>query len=128
METWAKLWPTPRSSANENRTTKPAPSHGKTHGRVLAGEAGAWATPTVRDYKDGFSGDCPMETNSRLGLQAPRMVAGGDDTLQPVALNPQFVEALMGLPIGWTDCAASATESFRSWFRVHSGLLQRVLR
>lgn len=33
------LWPTPRASWNENRTRKPAPSHGKTHGRLLAGEA-----------------------------------------------------------------------------------------
>jgi hypothetical protein len=24
-------------------------------------------------------------------------------------LNPEFVEAMMGLPIGWTDCASSAT-------------------
>lgn len=26
-------------------------------------------------------------------------------------LNPPWVEALMGLPIGWTDCACSAMES-----------------
>jgi hypothetical protein len=25
-------------------------------------------------------------------------------------LNPQFVEVMMGLPIGWTDCASSETE------------------
>ena len=40
-------WPTPRSSANENRTTRHAPSHGKTHGRTLAGEAAQWLTPNV---------------------------------------------------------------------------------
>jgi site-specific DNA-cytosine methylase len=33
-----RMWPTPRSSWNENRTTQPAPSHGNGHGRVLAGE------------------------------------------------------------------------------------------
>ena len=36
---------TPRSSPNENRTTKPAPSHGKTHGRVLAWEVAGQADP-----------------------------------------------------------------------------------
>lgn len=47
----AEDWPTPRASANENRTTKPAPSHGKGHGRVLAGEAAAWPTPNASDGK-----------------------------------------------------------------------------
>jgi hypothetical protein len=30
---------------------------------------------------------------------------------RPALLNPDWVEALMGLPAGWTDCASSATES-----------------
>lgn len=46
----ARMWPTPRSSANENRTTKAAPTHGKSHGRVLAAEASAWPTPCARDH------------------------------------------------------------------------------
>ena len=36
----AMMWPTPRSSPNENRTTHNAPSHGVSHGKTLAGEAG----------------------------------------------------------------------------------------
>lgn len=32
-------------------------------------------------------------------------------TQQRGPLNPQFVEVMMGLPIGWTDCASLATES-----------------
>lgn len=44
----------------------------------------------------------------------------GRQGLAGLVLNPQFVEALMGWPIGWTDCAPLATESFRSWQRVHS--------
>lgn len=48
----AKMWPTPRSSANENRTTRPAPSHGNGHGSTLAGEAAAfWPTVSARDWK-----------------------------------------------------------------------------
>jgi hypothetical protein len=29
----------------------------------------------------------------------------------PGLLNPDWVEALMGLPAGWTACGSSATES-----------------
>ena len=44
----AETWPTPRASPNENRTTKPAPSHEDgTHGRNLAAETAAWPTPRV---------------------------------------------------------------------------------
>lgn len=51
-----KHWPTPRASANENRTTRNAPSHGNGHGKTLAGEViemeSAWPTPSARDWKD----------------------------------------------------------------------------
>lgn len=76
LENVAKLmWPTPRSSPNENRTTRPTPSHlNGTHGRNLAGEAtgGMWATPTTRDWKDGVDPSGVVPTNSLLGRQAPR--------------------------------------------------------
>lgn len=52
-------WATPRSSASENRTTRNAPTHGKTHGLVLAGQAGQWQTPRsheVGDYQDQVDG------------------------------------------------------------------------
>lgn len=35
------------------------------------------------------------------------------------ALNPPWVEWLMGWPIGWTDCAPLATDKFRQWFDSH---------
>jgi hypothetical protein len=52
----AAQWPTPRASENENRTTRSAPTHGETHGAVLAGVAGDmmaqnWPTPAARDHK-----------------------------------------------------------------------------
>jgi hypothetical protein len=42
-----RQWPTPRASANENRTTRNAPSHGNGHGKTLAGEVMEWPTPTA---------------------------------------------------------------------------------
>lgn len=34
-------------------------------------------------------------------------------------LNPTWVEWLMGWPIGWTDIAASATDKYQQWRRLH---------
>lgn len=65
------MWPTPRASMNENRTTQDAPSHGITHGRTLAGTA---------SHHD------------------PTTTTGGSNGM---VLNPAFVAALMGLPDGW---------------------------
>jgi len=33
--------------------------------------------------------------------------------------NPQWIEWLMGWPIDWTDCAASATDKFQQWCNSH---------
>jgi hypothetical protein len=35
-------------------------------------------------------------------------------------LNPEWVEWLMGWPIGWTDLRPLATDRFQSWLREHS--------
>ena len=93
----AKMWPTPRASENENRTTKPAPSHGVTHGRTLAGEAQAHGRPTRTTATDGNDGEPKAD------------------------LNPRFVAALMGVPWDWLNpCTSVGTDSFHEWLRLHS--------
>lgn len=99
-----RLLPTPRASANENRQTKPSPSQlaGK-HGRSLAAEVsdltrdGLLTTPTADD------------TGKRTG----RYAQGGPALSSQLGgkLNPSFVEAMMGFPIGWTDLEPSETPS-----------------
>ena len=37
-------------------------------------------------------------------------------------LNPAFVEALMGLPIGWTGSEDLGTPSFQKWLREHGAI------
>lgn len=65
-------------------------------------------TPTCQDAKN-------RNTLSQLRRNSPPLcaVVGG-------TLNPQWVEWLMGWPIGWTDCDASATDRFRAWQQGHS--------
>jgi len=37
------------------------------------------------------------------------------------ALNPEWVEWLMGWPLGWTDLGRLGTGRFREWLRLHGG-------
>lgn len=77
---------------------------------LLAEQAKLWCTPMSRDRKDGAPTDA-VPTNGHLFRQAPRMQMAGENGSQPVVLNPLFVETLMGFPLGWTDCGASAMPS-----------------
>jgi len=125
LDQQARHWPTPRASANENRTTRNAPSHGKTHGKTLAGEAGSWPTPAASVANDRETPETwearamrlKAKHNNSNGAGKPLTVAacqfpfslqvretpGGqrysDRTRR---LNPRFVELLMGMPPSWT--------------------------
>jgi hypothetical protein len=102
---------------------------------LLPGQAEHWATPSSMDYKDS-AGMAISATNpdgtarrrlDRLGRQALQSAISGLQSLPPTRrLNPRFVEWLMGLPLGWTDYAHSATESFRLWLHTHTELLARL--
>jgi DNA (cytosine-5)-methyltransferase 1 len=45
---------------------------------------------------------------------APKEQAGG-------TLNPTWVEWLMGWPLEWTACDASATDKYQQWRQQHGG-------
>jgi site-specific DNA-cytosine methylase len=88
------LWPTPNS-----RDWKGAPGQGcwerGGHQSSLPREVKMWATCTSRDYKD--TGDCTnVPTNGLLGRMVHPSKSEG-------SLNPDWVEILMGLPIGYTN-------------------------
>ena len=112
------LWPTPRASANENRQTMLTPSQlAGTHGLSLCAVVNTlakWPTPTCHNAKEQDSPSEALRNTPTLCSQA----RGGDKT-QPRHLNPAWVEWLMGWPLGWTDCAASATDKFQQWQHSH---------
>ena len=65
-----------------------------------------WPTPTSRDWKDGSAQACKnVPANCLLG----REVHSRENYQTSGALNPTWVEWLMGFPIGWTDLSSSAT-------------------
>jgi hypothetical protein len=98
----AKMWPTPKASAAGPDFA--AMKRGKS---ISLQTAVMLPTPTVQDATNN-GGKRQYQQNS-LPLNA---IAGG-------ALNPTWVEWLMGWPLGWTDCGASATDRFREWCSAH---------
>jgi hypothetical protein len=93
-----KMWPTP-ARADGVRGSK---TYMRGNPTLLG--AALMPTPTARDYR--HPGRSRMErTGSTAGECLPQVVGG--------ALNPMWVEWLMGFPLGWTDCGASATLSSR---------------
>lgn len=90
-----QVWPTPTQDSSKDRKRKYAQG-----GMPLSMAARIWPTPTVsmakgatlKDRKDG------RKRNDRLDYA----VAQEDGTTQNGQLNPEFVEWLMGYPIGWT--------------------------
>jgi hypothetical protein len=99
LVTVAKIWPTPTTLTGGARKTTP-----KHEGGVDLSEASAC-----------FHQDL---TTSTVGVNF------SDGTPR---LNPRFVEMLMGLPLGWTDSAHVATESYRWWRLTHSAALRALL-
>jgi hypothetical protein len=87
----ARLWPTPSVCGNYNRVGVSPKS-----GDGLATAVSEWATPTAHPRT-------PSPRKVHHGEQLANQVAerGGDAT-QPKTLNPEWVEWLMGWPIGWT--------------------------
>jgi len=105
------MWPTPRAG---NPGSRPNGKGGKILSEeVLIAEGirkrgETFATPQARDFRTGQQSrwENPERTrnlNDQIGGQ----------------LNPTWVEWLMGWPLGWTDCAVSATDKFRLWLNSH---------
>ena len=123
----AKMWPTPnvvedRGSpevwqARRERLKAANPALGDLHlGLSIA--AKMWPTASASDGKGSAQigqrkGQLSEAAEQKFpSLQARRTPAAGVDTSTPsLVLNPQFVEALMGWPIGHSDCGSLATES-----------------
>ena len=103
-----RMWPTPRAGNPGSR--KPG-----TGGKVLGEEAKKWATPQARDHRTGGADrwEDPERTRN-LNDQAATTEGGGQ-------LNPDWVEWLMGWPIGWTASAPLETDRFRLWCDLHGG-------
>lgn len=116
----ARLWPTP--SATDHKGSS-AP--GQRYGQLSEAAEQLWPTPTLGDSRAagsrnaegskahlGVSLSDAVHTGDSRGRRARETPTDGAPTSTAGrVLNPRFVEALMGWPPGWTDCASSETAS-----------------
>lgn len=99
-----KLWPTP----NQRDWKDTGATQGNRKSPNLGTMVHQFATPQARDYRTGSTDRWENPERSRnLNDQI-----GGK-------LNPNWVAWLMGWPIEWINCAASATDKFRQWCASH---------
>lgn len=94
----SSLWPTLVSTDATRRSATIAPrAPSDKRGRTLLEAMQAWPTPTATSYgtsNNGHPGDA-RERFETAGKTIARWEGG--------RINPDWVEALMGFPIGWTD-------------------------
>jgi hypothetical protein len=80
---------------------------------ISASESGLWPTPCARDYRGVFRTERGIQRRqeSRRGIPLNEAVGG--------LLNPEWVEWLMGWPIGWTALSPLETDKYREWLQQH---------
>ena len=82
-----------------------------------------WPTPTKRDYKGSYKPESLVRRDGKSRMDALPQVVEYDKTTvtqvdqanpsmtgKPHELNPDWVEQLMGIPVGWTDLGSWGTE------------------
>jgi hypothetical protein len=124
----ARQWPTARSEDAESCGNHPGATDS------LTGAARQWPTPVSNDHKSTVTGNIakrnsrPLRERAgsfRLGPKtSPRGAKSSPETRK---LNPLFVEALMGLPPGWTDYTPLASIAFGLWETESCRWLQHLL-
>ena len=105
-------WPTPRATKMEGSTSK---DYGNC---LLETVKENWPTPTSRDWKGSYKPESMIRKDGKSRMDAlPQMAeydptSGRQDPTYPntsgknpvsLKLNPNWVEQLMGLPVGWTQ-------------------------
>lgn len=128
-ESESGLWPTPTCGGGGRTLPEGTTPTGKTpEGRkqtvcleryVQQVERKVWPTPTVAMAKGSSGGALTRKTgksreNDRLDYAVEVDAKNG-------RLNPQWVEWLMGWPLGWTELQPLETGRFREWLQQHGG-------
>jgi hypothetical protein len=87
-----------------------------------------WPTPCARDWKGSNTPEALTRQDGKSRMdQLPNAVAyGGDQTPQIGQLNPDWVEWLMGWPIGQSDLKPLEMDKFRLWLQQHGEFLEGI--
>lgn len=101
-----KLWPTPKATLRGD-----CPYERERRSPDLHAAVKLWPTPKSRDFKSprGVAGD--NRDNPDLNV----MAYNAEMKPQEGQLNPDWVECLMGFPIGWTNPDVNELEPWPGW-------------
>ena len=99
-----EFWPTPR--ARLTGAVTPSRCYDKNRNLETALARELWPTPASRDFRHPNALSFAERGGGSKGEQLPN-AAGGP-------LNPDWVEWLMGFPIGWTRIPAGASSPRKS--------------
>jgi len=91
---------------------------------ILGSGSGFWPTPTANEDKDqnaSFATLARLDKGGRILRRIATLTMRGNGPVDQMnlsdggnrreRLNPDWVESLLGLPLSWTACASSETES-----------------
>lgn len=111
------LWPTPTVCGNYNRSGASAKSG---DGLATAVTQRTWPTATATAYKGWSPNHNRADTDDRLDYSVERESFRLGQQTPPMRLNPEWVEWLMGWPIGHTGLKPLETGRYLEWLRQHS--------
>ena len=98
LQTWKDLVSDVRSASTQRRK-----SALRTAG--TASSSSDWPTPSANEDAAGTpKGKMQKMLGNHPEIRGPLDLENNKPSGSHSVLNPQFVEALMGFPIGWTDC------------------------
>ena len=110
-------WPTPTVCGNYNRKGASATSG---DGLATAVTQRTWPTATATASKGWSPNHNRAMTDDRLDYSVERESFRPGQQTPPMRLNPEWVEWLMGWPIGHTALEPLATDRYHEWLRQHS--------
>jgi len=112
-----KTWPTP-TAHNAKEAAYPAEFLRKTPTLAATVAMRKFPTPQASDNRD--RGNLGSPATLRRKEKGKQISLGQSVSDVSGALNPPWVEWLMGFPLGWTDLKPLETARFQSWRQQHS--------
>lgn len=111
LDTAVKNWPTPTVADTFPGNLKSTQQKSGSMHSVNLSQAVNWPTPRAREGNSGSYGCASIERNADRNYLDGVVIKKEE---KPGNLNADWVELLMGLPIGWTDINV-AKEDIESW-------------
>jgi len=120
LQTAVAMWSTPTVCGNHNRKGASATS-GDGFATVVAQRT--WPTATATAYKGWSPNHNRANTDDRLDYSVEREAFQPGQQTPPMRLSPDWVEWLMGWPIGHTDLKPLGMDRFREYVQQHGECL-----